>query len=193
MRAAYAAAQLVELGKAEAVGAIDEDSVRAGDVQAVFDNRGGYEDVGFVADEFQHYSFQLFFTHLAVGNHDAGLRDELRHQRGERINGFDAVVDEIDLAVAGHFVFDCAADQLFAKGRHRGLNRQAVARGSFDQRHIAEADQRHVEGARNGGRGEGQRVYVLAHFFQALFVRHAEALFFVHDQQAEVLELYVLR
>jgi len=40
------------------------------------------------------------------------------------------------------------------------------------------------KGARMASR-KGQRMDVLAHFFQAFFVRDAEALFFVHDQQAE--------
>ncbi len=41
--AAYAATELVELGKAVAVGAIDDDGVGEGDVEAVFDDAGGDE------------------------------------------------------------------------------------------------------------------------------------------------------
>ena len=77
------------------------------------------------------------------------------------------------------------------KGRDGGLNRQAIARRRFDQRHVAQADQRHVQRARNGRGGEGERVDVFAHFFQAFFVGDAEALLFVDDEQAEVLKLYV--
>ena len=106
--AADAAAELIELGEAETIGAIDEDGVGARDVEAVFDDGGGDEDVGFVADEFEHDAFEFFFAHLAVADDDAGFRDELLDERGERVDGFDAVVDEVDLAVAGEFVFDGA-------------------------------------------------------------------------------------
>ncbi len=50
-----------------------------------------------------------------------------------------------------------------------------------------------MQGARNGSGGESERVHVLAHFLEAFFVGDAEALLLVHDEQAEILELYVLR
>ena len=53
-------------------------------------------------------------------------------QRRQRVDGLDAVVNEIDLTVAGHFVFDRAANQFFLEWGDHGLNRQAVARRSFD-------------------------------------------------------------
>ena len=43
---ADAAAKLVQLGEAEAIGTIDDDRVGARDVQAVFDDRRGDEHVG---------------------------------------------------------------------------------------------------------------------------------------------------
>ena len=48
---------------------------------------------------------------------------------------------------------------------------------------------------RAGNRGGGHRedVDILAHFFQALFVSHAETLLFVDDEQAEVLKLHIFR
>src|SRR5713101_3485872 len=98
--AADAPAKLVEIGEAEAVGAVDEDGVGAGNVQAVFDNGGGHEDVGFIADELQHDPFEIFLAHLAVTDDDAGARDELADEGSERVDGLDAVVNEIDLAVA---------------------------------------------------------------------------------------------
>ena len=38
-----------------------------------------------------------------------------------------------------------------------------------------------------------KRVHVFAHFLQAFFVRDAEALLFVDDQQAKIVKLHVLR
>jgi hypothetical protein len=68
---------LIEFGEAETIGAVDEDGVGAGNVQAVFDDGGCDEDVGFVTDKFQHNGFELFFVHLAVCDDDARFGDEL--------------------------------------------------------------------------------------------------------------------
>ena len=54
----YTAAKLIQLRKAHAVRTIDQDGIRARNIEAVFDNGGGNENVGFVADEFQHHFFE---------------------------------------------------------------------------------------------------------------------------------------
>ena len=102
-------------------------------------------------------------------------------------------MDEIDLPVARQLVLDGAAHQIFLKGRDRGLNRQAVPRRRFDQRHVAQPHQRHVQRPRNRRGGERKRIDILAHFLQPLFVRHSEALFFVDDEQSQVRKFHVLR
>ena len=50
-----------------------------------------------------------------------------------------------------------------------------------------------MQRARNRSGRKRQRVDVLAHLFQAFFVGYTEPLFFVDDQDAEVLKFYVLR
>ena len=102
-------------------------------------------------------------------------------------------MDEIDLAVASQFVFDGAPYQFFLEWRDYCLNCQPVARRRFDQRHVAQAHQRHMQRPWNRRRGKRQRVHVLAHFLQSFFVCHAEALLFIHNQQAEVGKLHVFR
>ena len=74
-----------------------------------------------------------------------------------------------------------------------GLNREAILRRRLDDRHVADADQRHVQRARNRRRRHRQHVDLLAHLLDALLVRDAEALLLVDDQQAEIAELHVLR
>src|SRR6266851_5473748 len=139
--AADAAAQLVKLGQTEAVGAVDQNGVGAGDVQTVFDNGRRYEDVRFIADEFQHHALELFFGHLTVGHDYARLRHELGHHGSERVDRFDPVVNKENLAVASKFGFDGALHEFFLKGGHDGLNGQTVARRRFDEGHVAKADE----------------------------------------------------
>jgi hypothetical protein len=73
------------------------------------------------------------------------------------------------------------------------LDRHAIFRRSFDHAHVAQADQRHVQRARDGRGRHGEHVDLLAHLLDALFVADAEALFFVDDEQAEVGEFDVFR
>ena len=108
--AADASAELVELGEAEAVGAVDQDRVAERDVEAVFDDGGRDENVGFVVHEFQHHFFEFAFGHLSVADDDAGFGNESLDFGGDFPDGVDAVVNEIDLAAAFEFLFDGGLD-----------------------------------------------------------------------------------
>ena len=85
-----------------------------------------------------------------------------------------------------------ALDQLGIEVRDHGMNRQAILGRGFDHAHVADAQQRHVQRARNGRGAHGEHVDVLADLLQPLLVAHAEALLLVDDQQAEIAKLDVL-
>ena len=72
--AADAAAQLVQVGQAVAVGLVDEDRVGVGNVQAAFDDRRGQQQVELVGDEVEHHLLQLVLGHLAVADARCGPR-----------------------------------------------------------------------------------------------------------------------
>ncbi len=72
------------------------------------------------------------------------------------------------------------------------MNGEAVFRRRFDYAHVAQADQRHIERARDGRRGKRQNIDVELQFLQAFLVRDAEALLFIHNQEPEVVKLDVL-
>ena len=114
-------------------------------------------------------------------------------QAGHRVDRLDAVVHEVDLAAALELVPHRVADHLLVEGDDVGLDRQAVARRRLDHRHVADADQRHVERARNRRRAHRQHVDLAAHLLDALLVGDAEALLLVDDQQPEIVEDHVLR
>ena len=85
------------------------------------------------------------------------------------------------------------ADKLLVELGDDGLDGHAVFGRGLDDAHIAEADEGHVQGARDGRGGHGEDVDGGAHLLEAFLVADAEALFFIDDEQAEVLELEVLR
>src|SRR4029077_9309691 len=142
--AADASAKLVKLGEAEAVGAVDEDCVAERNVETVFDDCGGNENVGFVMHEFQHHFFEFAFRHLSVADDDSRRWNEgLKFGRDFK-DGIDAVVYEINLAAALEFLLDRRLDEFFVPTGDYGLDRHAIFGRSFDHAHVAQANQRHV-------------------------------------------------
>jgi len=73
-----------------------------------------------------------------------------------------------------------------------GLDGESILRRGLDYRHVANADEGHVQRTRNRRRRHGQDVDPLAHLLDAFLVRDTEPLFFVDNEQAEVLEVHVL-
>ena len=151
------------------------------------------QNVGLVMHELEHHLFQFAFRHLSVAHDDARPRHQFLQLGGNLPDAVHAVVHEIDLAAAFQFLLDGRLDQLFVPAGDHGLYRNAVLRRSLDHAHVAQSDQRHVQGARNRRGRHGQHVHLLAHLLQPLFVAHAETLFFVHHQQAQVGKLHVFR
>ena len=191
--ASDATAELVEFGEAEAVGAIDDDGVGVGDIEAALDDGGGDQDVGLAIDEARHDAFEVVGIHLAVADEDAGLGQEGADAEGEGFDGRDAVVEEVDLAAAVDLALDGVADQAFVVIGDDGLDGETVLGRGLEGGEVAGAGEGEVEGARDGGGGEGEDVDGLAEEFELFLVADAELLFLVDDDEAEVLELDVGR
>ena len=185
IRPADATAQLVQLTEAVAIGAVDDHRVGVGDIEAVLDDRRRQQHVVAALDEVHHDLLERFLAHLPVT--DADTRAIGRHalqQTGHRLDGLDAVVHEVDLPAAFEFLGDRRADDLRIERQHRGLHGLAIVGRGLDHRHVADADERHVERARDGRRAHREHVDPLAHLLDALLVRDAESLLLVDDEQA---------
>ena len=192
-RAAHAAADLVELGEAEQVGALHDQRVGGRDVEARLDDRGAHQHVRVAAQELEHVLLELALGHLAVGDRDARLGDERADALGGLVDRVDAVVQEERLALAGQLALDRRRDQLLVVLAHVGLDRAAALRGRLDHRYVAQARERHLERARDRGGRQRQHVDPELELAHQLLLLDAEALLLVHDQQAELLRAHVAR
>ena len=76
---------------------------------------------------------------------------------------------------------------------NEGADRQPIGRRRGDDGDLAQPAHRHLQGARDGRRGQRQHVDLRAQLLQALLVGDAEALLLVDDQQPQVLPAHVLR
>ncbi len=120
--------------------------------------------------------------HLRLG-HEFGQFER------QSIDSLDPIVQEKYLPAAFDLAQDGVADHPIVITGDVGLNRQPVHRRRFNDAQVTNADQRHVQGARDRRRGQAQDIDQRAHFFQPLFVHHAETVFFVDDHQSQIFEV----
>ena len=193
IRPANTAAQLIELRQAVPIRAVDDDGVGVRNVEAVLDDCRRQQDVVLPLDEAEHRALELVLGHLAVADDDLRVGHQALQQVTDREDRFHPVVDEIDLSAARHFVSHRARDDGRVELDDIRLDRESILRRRLDDRHVANADERHVQRPRNRRRRHRQHVDLLAHLLDALLVRDAEALLLVDDQQSEVFENDVFR
>ena len=145
------APELVELGQAEPVGVVDDDGVGVGDVQPGLDDGGADQHVDLAVDEGAHHRRQQVLVHLPVGDGDARLGHQRAHPFGLSLDGLHAVVDVEDLAAPGQLTGDHLAHQRSLAGGDVGLDGLALLGRGLDDREVADAGERHVQGARDAG------------------------------------------
>ena len=75
VRAADAAAQLVQLREAQPVGAVDHDGVGGRDVDAAFDDGGAHQQVEAPVVEIDHQLLEIALAHLAVADAHVAPRE----------------------------------------------------------------------------------------------------------------------
>ena len=124
-------------------------------------------------------------AHPAIGN-------VAQNQGLQFLQVLDAVVHEEHLSVSAHLEIDGLGDDFLVERMYLRLDGITVGRWCLDNRQIPGSHQRELQGTRNGRSGHGQRIHVHLELAELLFHAHPEFLFFVDDQQAQVLELHTL-
>lgn len=141
--------------------------------------------------EVVHDAFEFAFAHLSVCDGDAGVGQGVGDEARDAFDAVYVVVQEEDLSATVHFAFAGFFDDGKVPRAEDGLYALPSGGRGGDDGEVAQAGKRKVEGARDGGGGEGQEVDVGAQFFQLFFLPDAEALFFVDDDESEVFELHI--
>ncbi|MNM80765.1 hypothetical protein D3C81_927410 [compost metagenome] len=191
MRTTHTTTQLMQLRQAELVGAVDDDGVGVGDVDARFDDRTGEQHVETLLLEIQHHLFQLALGHLPMRHTDACFGHQLGQLTLHAAHAFHIVVQEVQLAAARQLTLERLAQLRVVPRRDEGLDRQPVRRRRGDDRQIAQPGHGHVERAWNGRGGEREQMHVRAHRLQRFLLAHTETLFFIDDDQAQIAELHI--
>ena len=177
------AAQLVELGEAERVGAVDDDGVGVRDVEPGFDDRRADEDVGGAVGEGDHDLLERSLGHLAVPDHEPDARQHPAELVGLRLDGLDPVVDVEDLPATVELAQDRVADEPGGRLGDAGLDRQPVLGRRLDDAEVADAGERQVERPRDRRGRQRQDVHLAPELLEPLLGGDPEALLLVdHDE-----------
>ena len=102
----------MQVAQTVVLGAIDDDRIGVGDVDAVFDDSRRDQHVELAVDEIHDEPFELLGRHFAVTDPDPRLGADARNQARDGLEILHAVVDEIDLPAARQLRFDGIADDL---------------------------------------------------------------------------------
>ena len=186
-RAPDPAADLVGLSEAEVVGALDDQGVRRGHVEAGLDDRRRDEDVGLAAQEGEHRRLELALVELAVGLEEARLGNEGPQALGGVVEGLDPVVEEEGLALAADLAAERLGDELLVVGADVGADRAPALRRGLDHRDVAQAGEAHLHRPRDRRRRHREHVHLELELAQQLLLLDAEPLLLVDHEQAEVL------
>ena len=101
-----AAAKLMQIGQAIAIGFVDEDRVGVGNIESAFDDRRRQQQIELVIDEIDHHLLEFVVRHLAVADSDAGFGHDHPELVGEQLDIVDAIVNEVNLPAAAQFAKD---------------------------------------------------------------------------------------
>ena len=172
---------------------MDNDRIDIGYIETGLDDGRRNQDLDLAVDEIHHDLLQGRLRHLPVGVRYRSIRHQFPDAVRERVYVLDAVIHIVDLAVARQFAVYGLAHQFVLVLADIGLDGHAVAGRLRQHRHVADADQAHVQRTRDGCCGQCQHVHLLFHLLNALLMCHAEALLLVDDEQTQILKLYVRR
>src|SRR3954470_8829985 len=190
-RATHAAADLVELGEPEQVGALDDQRVRLRDVDARLDDARRDEHVGLAAQEAHHPLLEVLLVELPVGDLERHVRAEPAQALGRLVDRLDAVVDEERLAVALLLTDERLLDEVLVVLADVGLHRSPALGRRLDDADVAHSGERHLERARDRRRAHRDDVDLQLELAQQLLLLDPEALLLVDDDQPDVLAAQV--
>ncbi len=177
LRATDPAPDLVKLRQTEHVGPVHHQRIGRRDIDAAFHDGGRNQHIIFPVIEGAHHLLQLGRAHLAVADDELHLRHLLAQETLDIGQVLQARRNIIGLTATVFLAQQCLAHQYRIPRCHIGSHR-----------HLADARQGHLQGARDRRRRQGQQVHIGPKRFQLLLVLDPEVLLFINDDKAQILE-----
>lgn len=146
---------------------------------------------GLAAVKLHHGVFQRALVHLPVRHGESEIGQQSLDPLCKGIYAFYAVIQHERLSSAVDLAGKGVAQERVRFLRNVGLHGQPLLGRGIDGGYIPYARKRHVQGAGNGRCRKRERIDVVFQQFYLFLVLHAEPLFLVQHQKAEVFEIDV--
>lgn len=173
----------MQLRQTEVIRAFNDNSVGCRDVDPGFDNGWLNQHVETLMMEIIHHPFQFALAHLPVTDGDPRFWHQFCQPFGGFLNVFHIIVEIINLSSAQNFTQDLRTTMLsYSRTKVLTARRRAGGVAIIDRSRIPLIAIFSVRGI--GVAVSVQNIHVRAHRFNALFMTHPEAVFFIDNQQA---------
>ncbi|MBT9148866.1 MAG: hypothetical protein DDT28_00283 [Dehalococcoidia bacterium] len=126
-----------------------------------------------------------------MGDGNLSLGHQIPQPAGNKGDTLHPVVHQEDLSIAVQLPQNRTSSQLVVILGDIGFYGQARLRGGLHGAHVANPDERHMEGARDGSSTQREHIDFTSQLFQSFFVRHPEFLFLIYDDQPQILKYHV--
>ena len=136
---------------------------------------------------------ELALPHLPVRDDEAQARAQLLQLLGRLLDRLDAVVQVEGLPASRGLALERLLDELLVVVADVRADRAPALGRRLDHGDVAQARERHVQGARDRRRAEREHVDLEPQLAQELLLRDPEALLLVDDHEPELLRDHVAR
>ena len=126
-------------------------------------------------------------------NRKRGFGQDALNLRSKGENTLHFVIENKHLSSSRKLSNASVAQKSFRFLNDVGLHGKPFARRSLNGGNITNTRQRPMQGSRDGSRRHRETVDILADMFDAFLVFDAKTLFFIQDEQPQILKFHVLR
>ena len=182
----------MQLRQSEQVCVPDKDGVCPRDVEAVFDDVGGQQDVAVASGERHDRFIHGRCWHLPMRNADRKLRNALAQSRLDLGDILDARDNDKALPATSELAHQRDADGSAVEGRKRGADGQTPARRRRQQAHLLDPDHRRLQCPGDGCRRHGKHMQRGRKLGHGPLLSQSEAVFFIDDEKGKACKVHIL-
>ena len=187
----YPSPKLVKLGKSHLVGIINNHGIYVGNIHTGFNNGGGNQYINFSINKIIHDFFQLLLLHLSMCKGHICLRHQLLYGHGYICNGIYPVIDIVYLSPSGQLPNDGLPYHFLIVFTDIGLDGQTFTRRLFQNAHVPDSYQTHMEGSGNGCSRQRKHIHILFHLLDFFLMPYTKPLLLIHNQKPQILEFQI--
>ena len=176
--------ELVQLGEAITLSAINDQGVGVRDIEPGFDDGRGDQHIEASLPEIDHDPLEVGLPHLPVGDRHPSLRNELLDPGGDTVDAGHPVVHKEDLAFAQKLTPYRGHHLGLVVGADKGQDGVPCFGRCGEGGHFPNSGDRHLEGPGYRGCRHGQHIHVGLQGFQGVFVLDSKTLLFIDNHEA---------